>query len=87
MRDLACIEINVKPHSLRIGGHTFLTVYGLDSDFWDYLAWRKVNKATMTWYRASPHLTTSKLRKFLNERFRDTYLCHPIHRICLVSTI
>ena len=52
MRDLACIEMNVKPHSLRIGGRTFSTVYGPDSDFRDYLAWRKVNKATMTWYKS-----------------------------------
>ena len=42
MKSLACIEKNVKPHSLRIGGHTYYTVYGLDAEFRDYLARRKV---------------------------------------------
>ena len=64
MRDIAGIEKNVKPHSLRIGGHTYYTVYGLNSDFRDYLARRKVNKSTMTYYRASPYLTIYKLRQF-----------------------
>ena len=48
MKRVACIEKNVKPHSLRIGGHTFYTVYGLDADFRDYLARRKVHKSTQT---------------------------------------
>ena len=69
MQELACIQKHVKPHSLRIGGHTFYTVYGLDSDFRDYLARRKVNKATFTYYRASPYLTIYKLRQFLRRAF------------------
>ena len=69
MRDLACIIKNVKPHSLRIGGHTYYTVYGLDSDFRDYLARRKVKNSTMTYYRASPHLTIYKLRQFFERTF------------------
>ena len=69
MQKLTCIQRNVKPHSLRIGGHTFYTVYGLDSDFRDYLARRKVNKATSTYYRASPYLTIYKLRQFFRRVF------------------
>ena len=52
MKDLSCIEKNVKPHSLRIGGHTYYTVYGLEPGFRDYLARRKVNKSIQTYYRA-----------------------------------
>ena len=33
MKVLVCIEKNIKPHSLRIGGHTYYTVYGPDTDF------------------------------------------------------
>ena len=56
MQKLACIRRNVKPHSLRIGGHTFYTVYSLDTDFQDYLARRKVNKATVTTIEPLPTL-------------------------------
>ena len=69
MKGLSCIEKNVKPHSLRIGGHTYYTVYGLDSGFRDYLARRKVTKAVQTYYRASPHLTIYKLRQFFKQTF------------------
>ena len=69
MKGVACIEKNVKPHSLRIGGHTYYTVYGLDSSFQDYLARRKVSGATQTYYRASPALTIFKLRKFYEAVF------------------
>ena len=61
MKSIACIQKNVKPHSLRIGGHTYYTVYGLDSDFRDYLARRKVKGATQTYYRPSPALTIYQL--------------------------
>ena len=69
MKFIAGIEKNIKPHSLRIGGHTYYTVYGLDTDFRDYLARRKVNKSTQTYYRASPHLTIYKLRQFFKRSF------------------
>ena len=69
MKGIACIQKNVKPHSLRIGGHTYYTVYGLDSDFRDYLARRKVKGATQTYYRASPALTIYQLRKFFDGVF------------------
>ena len=59
----------MKPHSLRIGGHTYYTVYGLDSDFRDYIARRKVKGATQTYYRASPALTIYQLRKFFDGVF------------------
>ena len=64
MKVIACLKKFVKPHSLRIGGHTYYTVYGLDSDFRDYLARRKVKGATQTYYRASHALTIYQLRKF-----------------------
>ena len=70
MKDLTCIEKNVKPHSLRIGGHTYYTVYGLDPSFRDYLARRKVKESTQTYYRASPHLTIYKLRQFFKRTFK-----------------
>ena len=70
MRGLACIKKNVKPHSLRIGGHTYYTVYGMDKDFRDYLARRKVNTSTQTYYRASPRLTIFKLRQFFQKTFK-----------------
>ena len=70
MVKVACIEKNIKPHSLRIGGHTFYTVYGLDTDFRDYLARRKVNKCTQTYYRAPPYLTIYKLRRFFIRSFK-----------------
>ena len=63
MRDIAGIEKNVKPPSLRIGGHTYYTVYELDGDFRVYLAHRKINESTMPYYRASPYLTIYKLRQ------------------------
>ena len=63
MGDVAGIEKNVEPHSLQIGGHTYYTVYGLDTDFRVYLARRKV-KSTMTYYWASPYLTIYKLSYF-----------------------
>ena len=33
MKNTVCIENNVKPHSLRIGGHTYYTVYWLGPGF------------------------------------------------------
>ena len=70
MKRIACIQKNVKPHSLLIGGHTYYTVYGMDSDFRDYLARRKVKGSSQTYYRASPALTIYKLRKFYERVFR-----------------
>ena len=70
MEAIACIKKNIKPHSLRIGGHTYYTVYGLDAGFRDFVARRKVNKATQTYYRASPYLTIYKLRQFFLRTFK-----------------
>ena len=69
MKSISRIEKNIKPHSLRIGGHTYYTVYGLDTDFRDYLARRKIKKSSQTYYRASPHLTIYKLRQFFKRSF------------------
>ena len=71
MKSLACIEKNVEPHSLRIGGHTYYTVYGLDAEFREYLARRKVKKSTQVYYRASPYLTIYKLRQFFLRTFKS----------------
>ena len=70
MKRIACVEKYLKPHSLRIGGHTYYTVYGLDSDFRDYLACRKVKGATQTYYRASPALNLYRLREFFKRIFK-----------------
>ena len=72
MKGVACIEKIVKLHSSRIDCHTFYTVYGLDADFRDYLARRKVNKSTQTHYRASPYQTIYKLRRFFTQSFKET---------------
>ena len=45
MKGLTCIKKNLEPHSLRIGGHTYFTVFGLDTGFRDYLARRKVKES------------------------------------------
>ena len=66
---IAGIEKYVKPHSLRIGGHTYYTVYGLDTDFRDYLARRRVKLSTQTYYRASPRMTIYKMRRFFERTF------------------
>ena len=71
METMARVKKNVKPHSLRIGGHTYYTVYGLNPEFRDYLARRKVNKPTQTYYRASPYLTIYKLRQFFLRTFKQ----------------
>ena len=70
MKGISLVEKFVKPHSLRIGGHTYYTVYSLDSDFRDYLARRKVKGATQTYYRASPALNLYKLREFFVRLFK-----------------
>ena len=41
-----------------------------DTDFRDYLARRKVNKCTQTYYRAPPYLTIYKLRRFFIRSFK-----------------
>ena len=72
MRNVVCIDKNVTPNSLRLGGHTFYTGYGLNADFRDYLARRKVAKSTRLYYRASPYLTIYKLRQFFKRIFKTS---------------
>ena len=43
-----------KPHSLRIGSHTFYTVHGMNPDLRDYLARRAISRCSLRYYRASP---------------------------------
>lgn len=50
MIDVACMQKSLKPHSLRIGGHTYYTVFGLNSNFRDYLLavrWETPHKHTI----------------------------------------
>ena len=53
-----------KPHSLRIGGHTFYTVHGMNPDLRDYLARRSVPRCSLRYYRASPAANLYALRSF-----------------------
>ena len=53
-----------KPHSLRIGGHTFYTMHGMSADLRDYLARRVVSRCSMRYYRASPVGNLQALRDF-----------------------
>ena len=53
-----------KPHSLRIGGHTWYTVHGMNPDLRDYLARRAVNRCSLRYFRASPVSNFHALRDF-----------------------
>ena len=53
-----------KPHSLRIGGHTFYTMKGMSADLRDFLARRVVNRCSLRYFRASPAGNLRALRAF-----------------------
>ena len=53
-----------KPHSLRIGGHTFYTIHGMNADLRDYLARRAVSRCTQRYYRAAPASNFRAVRSF-----------------------
>ena len=53
-----------KPHSLRIGGHTFYTMHGMSADLRDFLARRVVSRCSLRYYRASPIGNIQALRDF-----------------------
>ena len=53
-----------KPHSLRIGGHTFYTVHGMNADLRDYLARRAVSRCSLRYYRAAPSSNFRAVRSF-----------------------
>ena len=53
-----------KPHSLRIGGHTFYTVHGMDPDLRDHLARRAITRCSLRYFRASPASNLHALRAF-----------------------
>ena len=53
-----------KPHSLRIGGHTFYTVHGMDPDLRDHLARRAITRCSLRYFRASPPSNLHALRAF-----------------------
>ena len=54
----------LKTHSLRIGGHTYVTAKGIGRDLTDYLGRRKVARCSLRYYRSSPRLTISAIRRF-----------------------
>ena len=53
-----------KPHSLRIGGHTFYTIHGMDPDLRDHLAGRAVSRCTLRYYRAALSSNFRAVRAF-----------------------
>ena len=53
-----------KPHSLRIGGHTWYTIHGMNPDLRDYLARRAVNRCSLRYFRAAPASNLHALRNF-----------------------
>ena len=54
----------IKTHSLRIGGHTYFTAMGMAPDLTDYLGRRKVNRCSLRYFRSSPSLTLTAIRRF-----------------------
>ena len=63
-----------KPHSLRIGGHTFYTVHGMNPDLRDYLARRAIPRCSLRYYRASPAANLYALRTF----YKSVSLTSPV---------
>ena len=53
-----------KPHSLRIGGHTYYTMKGMSADLRDFLARRVINRCSLRYFRASPIGNLQALRAF-----------------------
>ena len=53
-----------KPHSLRIGGHTYYTVHGMNPDLRDHLARRAITRSSLRYYRASPPNNLHAIRAF-----------------------
>ena len=56
----------IKTHSLRIGGHTYLTAMGMNRDLSCYLGRRKIRDRSLGYFRASARLTLSAYRCFSN---------------------
>ena len=54
----------IKTHSLRIGGHTYFTAMGMAPDLTDYLGRRKVARCSLRYFRSSPYLTITAIRRF-----------------------
>ena len=53
-----------KPHSLRIGGHTYYTIHNMNPDLRDYLARRAITRCSLRYFRASPAENLRALRSF-----------------------
>lgn len=63
-RQLNDSPYHFKPHSLRIGGHTFYTMKGMSADLRDFLARRVINRCSLRYFRASPVGILQALRAF-----------------------
>ena len=53
-----------KPHSLRIGWHTYYTVHGMNPDLRDHLARRAITRCSLRYFRASPASNLRAVRAF-----------------------
>ena len=53
-----------KPHSLRIGGHTYYTIHNMNPDLRDYLARRAITRCSLRYFRASPAENLRALKNF-----------------------
>ena len=69
-----------KPHSLRIGGHTYYTVHGMNPDLRDHLARRAVTRSSLRYYRASPTNNPRDPRVLQADCCAGAYHSHPPHR-------
>ena len=62
-----CLTVDIrllKTHSLRIDGRTYFTAMGMIRDLTDYLGRGKVARSSLRYYRSSPRLTNSAIRRF-----------------------
>ena len=53
-----------KPHSLRIGGHTFYSIHNMNPDLRDHLARRAITRCSLRYFRASPASNLHAIRAF-----------------------
>ena len=55
------------PHSLRIGGHTFLSIKNMDADFLHFLGRRAISRACQLYYRANAYDNIVRLNMFFKK--------------------
>ena len=66
-----------KPHSLRIGGHTYYTVHNMNPDLRDYLARRAITRSSLRYFRASPASNLHAIRLFYRKVRKATPSMQP----------